>query len=77
MQDEKKQELPQTEAEEEILLTNEGKLPVEEAPEDAPAEPEKEPYTPHSTGMRILALVLAVIVIIGLILWYYHLFTFK
>ena len=35
---------------------------------------EQEPYTPRPLGFRIFALVLAVLVIIGVILYYYHIF---
>ena len=37
--------------------------------------PQQEEYTPRPLGVRIFALVLAVIVIIGVILWYYNIFT--
>lgn len=50
----------------------------EEALEQAQApaqEEEKEPYTPRPVGIRILAWVLAILLTIGLILYYYNIFT--
>ena len=49
----------------EILLDEKGQLP-----QDEPKQ-EPEPYVERPRGQRILAWVLLVIVIIGVILWYY------
>ena len=50
--------------------------PVEEneLPDDTAQPEEKEEYTPRPLGLRIFAWVLAILVIIGLALYYYHIF---
>ena len=60
--EEKKEQSQELPAEEEIL------------PEDAAPSEEKEEYTPRPLGLRIFAWVLAILVIIGLALYYYHIF---
>ena len=55
---------------------------TEEVPQaEEPQTPEEvvqagqDTYTPRPLGFRIFALVLAILVIIGTILYYYHIFT--
>ena len=63
---EEKQELQETE---EILDEEAQALPEETA--------QPEPYTPRPLGFRIFAWVLAILVIIGTILYYYNIMTAK
>lgn len=57
----------------------EEELPVEEQPaEELPYEREEDrqsTYEPRPLGFRIFALVLAILVVIGLILYYFNIFT--
>ena len=49
---------------------------LEEAPQELPEEAaQPQPYTPRPLGFRIFALVLAILVIIGTILYYINIFT--
>lgn len=63
------EELPAEELPEETAQVEESELP-----EDTVQPEEKEEYTPRPLSLRIFAWVLAILVIIGLALYYYHIF---
>lgn len=52
-------------------------LPEEDLPEERPEEQLPETFTPRPLGLRILAWLLAILVIIGLGLYYYHIMMGK
>lgn len=57
----------------EAVCEAEEELPAPEAEEDG--QTPQEPYKPRPLAFRIFALALAALVIVGLILYYYNIFT--